>query len=185
MNPVIIVLVIVIATLLYFVALYNGLVRKKNAIDKAFASIDVMLRKRYDLVPQLVETVRGYMLHEKQVLLDLTELRRQVLSAGVSSNDKVDLDNRINKGLQSIFANVENYPDLKASQNFLNLQGAINETEEQLAAARRFYNAAVNEYHNAIEMFPSSLVASWMKLGHKNYFEIPESARAVPSTIIK
>jgi LemA protein len=122
--------------------------------------MDVMLKKRYDLIPQLVETVKGYMTHEKDVLTQLTELRQKVIVENLNTSDKVELDNKINTVLQNVFATFENYPQLKASENFLKLQGAINETEEQLAASRRFYNAAVNDYHNGIEMFPSSLVAS-------------------------
>jgi len=142
--------------------------------------MDVMLKKRYDLIPQLVETVRGYMTHEKEVLTQLTELRQKVIVENLNTNDKVELDNKINVVLQNVFASFENYPQLKASENFLKLQGAINEAEEQLAASRRFYNAAVNDYHNGIEMFPSSLVASWMGLKHKTFFSIANEHKEVP-----
>jgi LemA protein len=163
------------------IILYNNLVQKKNAIDNAYFSMDVMLKKRYDLIPQLVETVKGYMIHERDVLTQLTELRQKVLVENLNTNDKVELDNKINTVLQNVVASFENYPQLKASENFLNLQGAINETEEQLAASRRFYNAAVNDYHNGIEMFPSSLVASWMGLKHKTFFSIANEHREVPA----
>jgi LemA protein len=143
--------------------------------------MDVMLKKRYDLIPQLVETVRGYMTHEKDVLTQLTELRQKVIVENLNTNDKVELDNKINTVMQNVFASFENYPQLKASENFLRLQGAINETEEQLAASRRFYNAAVNDYHNGIEMFPSSLVASWMRLKHMTFFSIADEHKAVPA----
>jgi LemA protein len=181
MNAIIVfIAVVVIVILLAVIFLYNSLIQKKNAIDNAFFSMDVMLKKRYDLIPQLVEVVKGYMQHEKQVLAQLTEMRQKAITGSVGSNDKVELDNQINAALQTIFVSIENYPELRASQTFLKLQGAINETEEQLAASRRFYNAAVNDYHNAIEMFPSSMIASWMKLQHKTYFTIPDSAKAVP-----
>lgn len=163
------------------IIIYNNLIQKKNAIDNAYFSMDVMLKKRYDLIPQLVETVRGYMIHEKDVLTQLTELRQKVIVENLNTNDKVELDNKINMVLQNVFASFENYPQLKASENFLNLQGAINEAEEQLAASRRFYNAAVNDYHNGIEMFPSSLVASWMGLKHKTFFSIANEHREVPA----
>jgi len=176
---------IVVIILLAFIIIYNSLVQKKNAIDNAYFSMDVMLKKRYDLIPQLVETVRGYMNHEKEVLVHLTELRQKVLVENLNTNEKVELDNKINTALQNVFASFENYPQLKASENFLNLQGAINETEEQLAASRRFYNAAVNDYHNGIEMFPSSLVASWMGLKNKTYFSIADEHRQVPSVNFK
>jgi LemA protein len=163
------------------IIIYNNLIQKKNAIDNAYFSMDVMLKKRYDLIPQLVETVRGYMTHEKEVLTQLTELRQKVIVENLNTNDKVELDNKINAVLQNVFASFENYPQLKASENFLKLQGAINEAEEQLAASRRFYNAAVNDYHNGIEMFPSSLVASWMGLKHKTFFSIANEHREVPA----
>src|SRR4030095_14798074 len=171
-------LVIIILVLMI---MYNNLIQKKNAIDNAYFSMDVMLKKRYDLIPQLVETVRGYMTHESDVLTQLTELRQKVIVENLNTNDKVELDNKINTVLQNVFASFENYPQLKASENFLNLQGAINEAEEQLAASRRFYNATVNDYHNGIEMFPSSLVASWMGLKHKTFFSIANEHREVPA----
>jgi len=171
----------VVIIILVLIIIYNNLIQKKNAIDNAYFSMDVMLKKRYDLIPQLVETVRGYMTHEKDVLTQLTELRQKVIVENLNTNDKVELDNKINAVLQNVFASFENYPQLKASENFLKLQGAINEAEEQLAASRRFYNAAVNDYHNGIEMFPSSLVASWMGLKHKTFFSIANEHRQVPA----
>ena len=171
----------IVIIILVLIIIYNNLIQKKNAIDNAYFSMDVMLKKRYDLIPQLVETVRGYMTHEKDVLMKLTELRQKVIVENLNTNDKVELDNKINAVLQNIFASFENYPQLKASENFLKLQGAINEAEEQLAASRRFYNAAVNDYHNGIEMFPSSLVASWMGLKHKTFFSIANEHRQVPA----
>jgi len=167
--------------MIVLIIIYNNLIQKKNAIDNAYFSMDVMLKKRYDLIPQLVETVRGYMTHEKDVLTQLTELRQKVIVENLNTNDKVELDNKINTVLQNVFASFENYPQLKASENFLNLQGAINEAEEELAASRRFYNAAVNDYHNGIEMFPSSLVASWMGLKHKTFFSIANEHKEVPA----
>jgi len=171
----------IVIIILLLIIIYNNLIQKKNAIDNAYFSMDVMLKKRYDLIPQLVETVRGYMTHEKDVLMKLTELRQKVIVENLNTNDKVELDNKINTVLQNIFASFENYPQLKASENFLKLQGAINEAEEQLAASRRFYNAAVNDYHNGIEMFPSSLVASWMGLKHKTFFSIANEHKEVPA----
>lgn len=176
----VIIAAILIFLLLLAIIIYNKLISRKNAVDNAFFSMDVMLKKRYDLIPQLVDTVKGYMQHEKDLLTNLTAMRQKSMELKLSANDKVVLDNQINDALQQIFIRFENYPDLKASDNFLKLQGAINETEEQLAAARRFYNAAVNDYHNAIEMFPSSVIASWMNLKHKTYFTIPETDKAVP-----
>ena len=171
---------IAVVLTLVIIVIYNNLIQKKNAIDNAYFSMDVMLKKRYDLIPQLVDTVKGYMHHEKDVLIQLTELRQKALTANLDTNEKVELDNRINSGLQNIVAGFENYPQLKASDNFLHLQRSINETEEQLAASRRFYNAAVNDYHNGIEMFPANIVASWMGLKHKTFFEIAEEHKQTP-----
>ena len=176
---------VLVIIIIVFIVIYNGLIQKKNAIDNAYFSMDVMLKKRYDLIPQLVETVKGYMNHEKEALVQLTELRQKVLVGNLNTNEKVELDNRINSALQNVFASFENYPQLKASENFLRLQGAIYETEEQLAASRRFYNAAVNAYHNGIEMFPSSLVATSMGLKAKTYFSIVGKDGQVPPVNFK
>ena len=172
---------IIVVILIALVWLYNNLIQKKNAIDNSFFSMDVMLKKRYDLIPQLVETVKGYMTHERETLIQLTELRQQVISNSIDTNSKVELDNKINAALNDIFVSFENYPQLKASENFLHLHRSMNETEEQLAASRRFYNAAVNDYHNAVEMFPSNIIASWMGLKHKSFFSIAEEHKQVPS----
>jgi len=176
-----ILLALPILLLLIGISIYNTLIRKKNQVDNAFHSIDVQLKKRYDLIPQLLETVKGYMHYEKDILENLTKLRTQTISAPVSSDQKVELDNAITAGIKSVLISVENYPDLKASQNFLNLQGALNETEEQLAASRRFYNAAVTDYHNALQTFPSSMIAGMMGLKSRSFFTIDEEQRAVPN----
>ena len=169
MTPLIIIIVLVI--ILIPVLLYNNLVRKKNAVENSFFSIDVMLKKRYDLIPQLVEAVKGYMIHERDLLSSLTALRQKAMENNLPANEKVRLANQVNNILQQ----------MKASENFLRLQGAINEAEEQLAASRRFYNAAVNDYHNAIETFPSSLVASLAGMSKEEYFTIPDSEKGVPA----
>ena len=171
---------IIVILLLVFIWMYNSLIQKKNAIDNAFFSMDVMLRKRYDLIPQLVDTVKGYMQHERETLIELTEMRQRLVTGKLTTNERVELDNKINDTLQTVFISFENYPQLKASDNFLHLQRSINETEEQLASSRRFYNAAVNDYHNAIEMFPTSLMASWMGLKHKTFFSIAEEYKQIP-----
>jgi len=176
---------IIILVLIIFIVLYNKLIQAKNAVENSYFSMDVMLKKRYELIPQLVDTVKGYMHHEKDVLVQLTAMRQLVVSGNLPTNEKVEIDNKISKTLQGIFISFENYPQLKASENFLKLQGAINETEEQLAASRRFYNASVNEYHNKIEMFPSNIVASWMGLKHKTFFSIAEEQKQVPAVNFK
>lgn len=180
MLPLLILAVIVVFFTAVF--LYNTLVRKRNAVDNAFYSMDVMLKKRFDLIPQLVDTVKGYASHEKELLLQLASLRQMLNNEPMPFNEKVAADNELSKVLQTIMITAENYPVLKASENFLRLQGSINETEEQLAASRRFYNTAVKEYHDAIGTFPSSIIAGWAGMKPLHYFTISEKERAVPNT---
>jgi LemA protein len=175
-----ILLAIIVVLLLTVIGLYNSLIRKKNDIENAFASIDTMLKKRYDLIPALVDAVKGYMVYERSILTELTSLRSRALSDNLSNEDRVIIENKIRKGLSDILVAVENYPDLKASKNFLNLQGAINETEEQLSASRRAFNAAVTVYNNAVGVFPSNIVALAMKYRRRTLFEIEESEKGKP-----
>ena len=139
--------------------------------------MDVQLKKRYDLIPNLIATVKQYMNHEKELLTKVTELRGQAMNSGVSNEEKVDIDNQITGAMKGIMVAVENYPDLKANQNFLNLQRTFNEVESQISAARRTYNASVTDFNNGVEMFPSSIIAGMMKLQTKKVFEIPEVER--------
>jgi len=172
-----IIIAVVVVLLITVIIIYNTLIRKKNDIENAFASIDAMLKKRYDQIPALVEAVKGYMKYERSLLEDITALRTKALSDNLTNEDRVIIENKILKGLSDIFVAVEKYPDLKASQNFLHLQGAINEVEEQLAASRRAFNAAVTTYNNSVETFPSSILASTMNYKRRTLFEIPESER--------
>jgi LemA protein len=170
-------IVIAALLLLIMVALYNSLVRKKNDVENAFASVDVMLKKRYDLIPNLVETVKGYMKHEKTLLTEITVLRTKAISDKISDDDRVVLENKIAKGMSGLMVAVENYPDLKASQNFMQLQGAWNEVEEQISASRRAFNAAVTTYNNGVETFPSNIMAGIMNYKRRTLFEIPDTER--------
>jgi len=151
---------IVVGVILILGLMYNSLVGKKNQVINVFGSIDAMLKKRYDLLPKLITAVKTYMKHESGVLEKITEMRAKAVSGGLSDDEKVDLDNKITKAVGGIMVAVENYPDLKASQNFLQLQGSMNEIEEQISAARRAYNAAVTDYNNAVEMLPTNILAS-------------------------
>jgi len=159
------------------IGLYNSLVRRKNDVENAFASVDVMLKKRYDLIPNLVETVKSYMKHEKSLLTELTALRAQAVSGEISDDERVALENKISKGISGIMVAVENYPDLKASQNFLQLQAAWNEAEEQISASRRAFNAAVTTFNNKVETFPSNIMAGMMSYKRRTLFEIPKVER--------
>jgi LemA protein len=144
------------------VALYNSLIGKKNQVANAFSSIDVMLKKRFDLLPNLVETVKQYMQHESATLSRIVELRSQATTGNLTTNEKLELDKQVSTGVRGLMLTVESYPELKANQNFINLQSTWTESEEQIAAARRTYNASVTDYNDAIMMFPGSLVAGML-----------------------
>ena len=162
---------------LIFFMMYNTLIGKKNQVENAFSTVDVMLKRRYDLIPNLVSTVKTYMNYEGSTLEKITELRAKAISGGISSDEKVSLDNEIRKAMGSIMVAVENYPELKANDNFMHLQRTLNETEEQIAAARRTFNAAVVDYNNAVEMFPTNIIAGMMGYGRKNVFEASDEER--------
>ena len=172
-----IILIIIGVSILSFILMYNGLINKKNQVDNVFASIDALLKKRYDLIPNLVSTVKTYMQYEGDLLTKVTELRAKATAGKLSSDEAVELDNELNKIMSGIMVAVENYPDLKASQNFIQLQKTMNEIEEQLSAARRAYNAAVTDFNNAIEMFPTNMMASMMNYKRKPLFEVSEKER--------
>ena len=173
-----IIAIIIIAVVAIFIALlYNSLVAKKNQVNNAFASTDALLKKRYDLIPNLVSTVKTYMQHEQKTLTDITEMRSKAMSGQLSDDDKIDLDNKMAKAVGGIMVAVENYPDLKANQNFLQLQGSLNEIEEQISAARRAYNASVTDYNNAVEMLPTNILASIMNYKQRKLFETAEAER--------
>lgn len=140
------------------IGIYNNLISKRNEVKNAFGSIDAMLKKRYDLIPNLVETVKAYMKHEEGIILEVTRLRTQ-LYGQTNQNEKLETDQQISKNVNGLMMAVENYPTLKASDNFIQLQELWNESEEQIAASRRFYNSAITMYNNAVQSFPSNLIA--------------------------
>lgn len=163
--------------LIFFIITYNGLVGKKNQVENAFASIDTLLKKRYDLIPNLVATVKQYAAHESNTLTEITDLRAKALSGNLSSDEQVEINNQISKAMGGIMVAVENYPELKANENFMQLQRSLNEIEEQISAARRAFNASVTDFNNAIEMFPSNMVAGMMSYRRRQLFEIPNEER--------
>ena len=160
-----------------FAIMYNRLINKKNQVENAFGGMDAQFKKRYDLIPNLVKSVKGYMEHEAKTLTEITTLRTKALSGNVSDDDKVALDNALTSKLGGIMVAVENYPDLKASENFNQLQRSLNEVEEQISASRRAYNATITSYNNSVEMFPTNLLAGMLNMQRKNVFEIPETQR--------
>jgi LemA protein len=160
-----------------FIGMYNSLIRKKNQVKNIFATVDAILKKRYDLIPNLVATAQKYMEHEQHVLTEVTRLRAKALSGDTSDDEKIDLDGRISKAIRGILVAVENYPGLRANENFMHLQTTLTEVEEQISAARRAYNATVTDYNNAIEMFPTNIVAKLFDHRRKRLFEIQPAER--------
>lgn len=173
------ILLIVVAVLaLIALMIYNGLIRKRNEVENAFGGMDVQLKKRYDLIPNIVSTVKQYASHEKDLLEKVTQLRAQAVSGNLSNDEKVAVDNQISGAMKGLMVAVENYPDLKANENFMHLQRTLNEVESQISASRRAYNAAVTDYNNGVETFPANIMAGMMGFKRKQVFEIPETERA-------
>jgi len=170
-------LIILIVVAIILILMYNSLVAKKNQVDNIFATIDTQLKKRYDLIPNLVASVSKYMEHEKSILEDITKLRSQANKPNLSQKEKIELDSKVSNALGSIMIAVENYPDLKANENVMHLQHSLNEVEDQIAAARRAYNQAVTDYNNALEMIPTNFMANAMGYLPKDLFVIPENQR--------
>ncbi len=154
----------------WLVAVYNGLIRLKNRVDEAWSDIDVQLKRRYDLIPNLVNTVKGYAAHESQVFEKVTEARAKALSAG-TVGEKQQAENMLTGALKSVFAVAENYPELKANQNFLELQRELSDTENKIQAARRFYNGNVRDFNTKIQVFPNNLIAGSLNFKSREFFE--------------
>ena len=173
---VLIVIGIIVLIAIWVVSLYNGLVKLRNRRQNAFADIDVQLRQRHDLVPQLVDTVKGYASHEKELLLRVTEARTAAMAAG-TIDDKIKAEQQLTAALQGLKVQVEAYPDLKANQNFLQLQEELSDIENKLAAARRFFNGATTEYNNAVESFPSNLIARNFGFQRELFFDLGTDTR--------
>ena len=166
-----IVVVIIAAVILVF----NGLVGKRNRVQDAWAQIDVQLKRRYDLIPNLIETVRGYMKYEQSVLTKVTQLRSSIISGSVQ--DKAQANNQLSQALKSLFAVAENYPDLKASQTYQNLQEELENTENKISFVRTSYNDYVLDYNNAIQQFPGNVFAGPLGFKRVDFFQAPEEAQ--------
>jgi LemA protein len=172
MVAVIIIAVVVVLLILFVIVTYNGLVRTRNRIDNAFSQIAVQLKRRHDLIPNLVETVKGYAAHEKGVFESVTQARANAINAqSASPQAQAQAENQLSGALKSLFAVAEAYPDLKANQNFLNLQEEITSTEDKIAYSRQFYNDSVLGYNNRIQSFPGNLVAGMGNFPSREYFE--------------
>jgi len=173
--------IIVVVLVLLAISLYNRLVKLRNNRENAFADIDVQLKQRLDLIPQLVEAVKGYMKHESTVLTEITKARASAMEArGI--DEKIAADGALSSALQGLRVAVEAYPDLKASQNFMQLQEEIADIENKLAAARRFFNSATKELNNAVEVFPSNLIAGMFGFKRETMYDLAESRAQAEET---
>ncbi|MDH5467250.1 MAG: LemA family protein [Candidatus Aminicenantes bacterium] len=176
----IVVIAIVAFMIILVIGVYNGLITLRNRCDNAWAQVDVQLRRRYDLIPNLVETVKGYAKHEREVFQKVTEARAKAIDAG-TVKEQGGAENMLTGALKSLFAVVENYPDLKANQNFLMLQEELAGTEGKIAYSRQFYNDNVMKFNLKQQVFPSNIIANMFNFKEKEYFEIeePEARRPV------
>jgi LemA protein len=175
----VVVVVLVVLLLLYGIALYNRLVRLRNRVDNAWAQVDVQLQRRHDLIPNLVETVRGYAAHERSTFEAVTEARASAVQAGGVAQ-QAEAENALTSALRQLFAVAEAYPQLRASENFQQLQGDLSDTEDKIAVARQLYNDAVLTYQSATQTVPTNLLAGTFGFGPRQYFEIEERTREAP-----
>jgi LemA protein len=173
---VIIIVVILVLLVVYVIAQYNGLVRLKNRVDAAWAQIDVQLKRRYDLIPNLVETVKGYAAHERETLEAVIQARNMAVSAS-GPHEQAQSENVLTGALKNLFALSEAYPDLKANQNFLALQEELTGTEGRIAYARQYYNDSVQSYNTKIQTFPANIFAGMFHFGAREYFEADDESR--------
>ena len=169
---------VIAVLLLYFIAVYNGLIASRNQVREAWATVDTQLKRRYDLIPNLIETVRGAAKHESETLAAVTNARNAAMSA--TGPMSADAQNKLTQTLKSLFAVAESYPDLKANQNFLELQRELADTENKIQATRQFYNTVVMGLNTQIEQFPSNIIANMFNITPEKMFEIDEAEKVAP-----
>jgi LemA protein len=177
----IVIIAILVLLALYAIWAYNGLIRRRNQIENSWSQIDVQLKRRLDLIPNLVETVKGYAAHERETLDNVIRARNAAMAAPDTPNAQADANNQITGALRQLFALGEAYPDLKANQNFLALQEELTATEGRVAYARQYYNDSVLDYNNKLQQFPTIIFARMLKFERREYFEADEAARTVPT----
>lgn len=170
-----VVLIIIVVLIVAIIGMYNGLITLKNRVDEAWSDIDVQLKRRHDLIPNLIETVKGYAAHEQGTFEKVTQARTAAMQAG-SADEKAKAENALSGTLKSIFALAENYPDLKANQNFIELQKELTDTEDKIQASRRFYNGNVRDFNTKIQVFPTNLMAGMLGFQSRQFFEIADAA---------
>jgi LemA protein len=173
MYPVIIILVIIVVLSLFIVSIYNSLIQLRNQVKNAWSQIDVQLKRRHDLIPNLIETVKGYMKHEREIMENITKYRSQAMDAG-AVGEKAQAESLLSGALGQLRVQIENYPDLKANQNFLSLQEELTGTENKISFARQAYNDQVLFFNNKIQMFPSNIIANMFNFKEEEYFEIED-----------
>jgi len=169
-----VIIVLVAIVLAYAIGMYNALVRLRQRVREAWSDIDVQLKRRYDLIPNLVETVKGYAKHESQVFENVTKARAAALSGGGTAHERAEKENMLTGALKSIFAVAEAYPELKANTNFIELQRELSDTENKIQAARRFYNGNVMDINTRIEQFPSNVIANLFSFAKEEFFDLDE-----------
>ena len=176
MSITIVLLILLALLVLWLIMMYNSLVTRRNRVNEAWSDIDVQLKRRYDLIPNLVETVKGYATHERELLEKVTQARAQAVSAhdnpAAGPQEMEKAENQLSAVLRTVFAVAENYPDLKANQNFAQLQGDLTDTEDKIQAARRFYNGTVRDYNTQIQHFPTNAVAGLFAFKIREFFEV-------------
>lgn len=177
-------LIAVVVLALLFVIVYNGLVGKRNKVRNQWSQIEVQLKRRFDLIPNLVESVKGYAAHEKETLEQVTKARTRFMSAG-TAGEKIQAENQLSGVLSKLFALAESYPELKANTNFLQLQDELSKAEDKIAFARQFYNDVVMEYNNAVSMFPSNMVAAMAGFKPEVFFQTEQAAYDTPKVQFK
>ena len=175
----VIALIILVVIAIWLIATYNGLIQARNKVRNAFAQIDTQLQRRFDLIPNLVETVKGYAAHEKELLENVTASRSGYMNATTAA-EKMAADNQLTSTLKTLFAVSENYPELKANENFSKLQDDLKGTEDKVAFSRQFYNDAVTMYNNKLQMFPNNIIAGMFNFKEEDLFKTEEAAKAAP-----
>lgn len=168
-----ILLIVLIIVAVWVLGIYNSLIKLKNRVDEAWSDIDVQLKRRYDLIPNLINTVKGYATHEKELFEKITQARTAAMGAK-NPAEKEQTENMLSDTLKSLFAVAENYPDLKANQNFLELQRELSDTENKIQASRRFYNGNVRDFNTKIEVFPNNLIVGMLNFTKREFFEAEE-----------
>ena len=179
MNPLTIILIVLSVLVLAVIVMYNGLVSRRLRAKEALSDIDVQSKRRYDLIPNLIETVKGYVSHEKNVLENVTAARTRAMSGGTAL-EKAQAENTLSATLKTLFAVSENYPQLKANENFLELQRELSDTENKMQASRRFYNSVVQELNTKVQSFPSNIIARTFGFHEEKFFELVDQAESAP-----